>query len=204
MNKYVKATLLLVLSFSFISCSFFAKDPIKIAVLPIVFNVDERALDDNSYTYPEKKALAEAKKLYELNFNLEFQILNSVYTTDPLEFTCSWWEPPPRVDIESTIFINQCYERLIVLIYIHRNMSTNLLGCAPLSGILRGNTTLFLYLEESDKNNVETLEHELAHILGADHTEDGSLMSPAQSEVILATFSDETKDQINEILDSLE
>jgi len=203
MNKYAKAILLLALSFNLAACSFFAKDPVRINILPIVFNVNETELENNTYKYPEKVALTEAKKLYESNFNLEFQILNAVYTTQPLNFTCSMWEPPPKVDVEGTTFINQCYKRLIVLIYIHRNMSTNLMGCALLGGIIRGNTTLFLYLEEDPKTNIETLEHEMAHIFGADHQEDGSLMSPAQSEIIIATFSDETKNQIEEVLEEL-
>jgi hypothetical protein len=203
MGTLTKALILLAMSFTFESCSFFVPDPTIVHILPIVFNVDEQRMNNNTYSYPDKAALKEAKKLYEETFNLKFHILDSVYTTDPLQFTCDEWEPPPIIDIENTDIINQCYQRLIMVVYVHRNMSTNLLGCAPFEGILNGTATLFLYLEDDTKSNVEVLEHELAHIFGAEHTEDGTLMSPAQNDMTSATFSDETKDQINKLLDRL-
>lgn len=184
-----------------LSCSF-APKPIRVTILPIILGVDIEEFQYNQYDYIERIAISKTKNIFESNFNLEFEILDYVYSPQHLTFECEDWNPPPTID--TLPLINQCYRRLITIVLIHPNLCSNLLGCAPGSSIAYGPTQLMLYIDDdSIYRTTSVLTHELAHIFGAEHTLDDSIMCPLLSQMKNPKFSEESIKQINELLEYL-
>jgi Zn-dependent peptidase ImmA (M78 family) len=139
--------------------------------------------------------------------NTVFKGLNVHFYWDKIYYTDEYI-PIDYCDLFDAYFINSIdvsqistKEQKIVVFLQYENQCRNLLGCGHYKGILQKESRIWVYLYNEPFGDGFVLAHELAHILGAGHVFDGTLMSPSASMTYDWSFSKESEEEILDTLD---
>lgn len=176
------------------------KETLVFPILPVVFGYNGMQFGE------EFEVLGAAKFMFFKEFNVLLDYETVYYTPEYI--------PVLNCDIFEIFLINnynindlignQCRYAFIIFFEYNQIPELSLLGCSPLKGVEDPNppSRMWIYLNGVAITDQFVILHELAHMFGAEHTEDHSLMNPYLSETEVWDFNQETKDVILEFLES--
>ena len=177
------------LLFFLVSCS-----PIKInmesrdiSLFPVILNSDY----PQELVNEEIQILKYTVKVLERDLNVKIHIENIYYTNVIINVSCEY-------DIKKQLKVDNDSD--IIVFFYNKTMCQNVLGCAQLNGILFRPTYIYVTMEGDLLQDTMALVHEIGHVLGAPHQNEGYIMNPYMNNISILEFSEDDKDAITVIL----
>lgn len=198
-NNYMNRVVVLILILFFSSCSCTLPER-TINIVPIV--VDKT---DDDFLF-EINILELTNEILKKDLNISIRYKEIHYSNKLPRFsTCSMFEGLILTYYPFDEYIQQDTQAIVLMQQI--KMTTNILGCAEQNGIpqrslLDGQARMWMNLGIDPYEDACTLAHEIAHLLGAEHTDDNSIMSPTKDGTH-CVFSKESKREINRSLNKV-
>lgn len=161
-------------------------------IYPIVMGTSESSNE-------EDLVLAITQKIYKEQLNIAIKFDQILYAAVDYPFTC-----PMSFDYIQVIDVdNQCSKYSIIVFLQKPVACDNIIGCGELSTILYPPGHLWTTLSGDPLEDSITLIHELGHIFGATHVDDGYVMSPSMSNTQHITFGPDSLEEIYNTLEQL-
>jgi hypothetical protein len=175
------------------------KETLVIPILPIVLGYDNTV----NHSVEDIEALSVAKFIFFRDFNVYLDYKEIYYSDSYIPiYQCNavemWMLDSVNIDAQLK---NRCYYPIVIFFEYNKFTDLSLLGCSPLKGLEDPPAKMWIYLNGNPLMDQFVLLHELAHMFGAEHTDDHSLMNPYLSQTENWDFNEETREAILKYLE---